>query len=126
MNEFFPKRLCWFAESGPDNYEPPQAEQKTQAEIPETRQAPETAQERPADAAKETVQKALARDQKNDREISKLPGENATEGALKIKLVREPATAAYIEQTDHQDLRNQFIALQNATRGGVQEALKAV
>lgn|SRR5690606_9703789 len=125
MNEFFPKRLCWFAaEGGPDHYEP-QAEQKTQIETSELQQALETRRETPEEYSAETVRKVLERDGKNEREIMKLPGANATEGAIKMKLVEKPTTAAYIEQTDHQELRNQFLALQNATRNGVQEALKA-
>lgn len=126
MFEFTPKRLCWFAaEGGPDHYEPAQAEQKTQVETSELQQSPEVRQETPEENSAETIRKVLDRDGKNDRSILKLNGENTTEGAIKMKLVEKPATAAYIEQTDHQDLRNQFIALQNATKGGVQEILKA-
>jgi len=136
MNDFFPKRLCWFSEVPEGSYEAAELQQKTEPkshqelaelsnQVESSQQTPETASEAPEGVSKETAQKALERDEKNIRIISKLEGSNPTEGMIKMKLVEQPTTREYIERTDHEELKAQFLALQETTRNGVREALRA-
>ena len=136
MIHFLPKRLCWFSEVPDGAYEaaePPQkTEPKSQQElaklaqdVEQSKQTSETAQEAREDGSQEMVQKTLEREEKNVRAMAKLEGSNPTEGLIKMKLVEKPPTAAYLQQTDRPELRDQFIALQDITRQGVREALKS-
>jgi hypothetical protein len=129
MNDFFPKRLCWFSEV-PDHSDPLEARQKTEQkntteaqQLDESQQTPETSQE--TLETEQVVKKVLERDEKNLRAVLKLEGVDPTEGAIKMKLVEEPTTTSYIEETNHQELQEQFRALQENTRRGVQDALRA-
>ncbi|MGE3278847.1 MAG: hypothetical protein AB7J40_03560 [Candidatus Altimarinota bacterium] len=136
MSLFLPKRFCWFAEVPEGSYETAEPAQKTEAkshqelaelsqQVEASQQTPETAQEAPEGASKETVKKALERDEKNVRAVAKLEGSNPTEGMIKMKLVEQPTTRAYIEKSDHKELQDQFLALQQTTKEGVREALRA-
>lgn len=123
MNEFFPKRLCWFANGETSSYEPPEPQQKAQAESTEVQQTPEASQERADDLSKRASKGALERDEKSSQAIDKLDVNDPTQANVLKLLVEHPPTREFIEKSGPEELKNQLLALRNGTLHDIQEAL---
>jgi len=96
-----------------------------QQEKVESQETADTPQEASPESNERAAEQALERNEMNEQATERLDGNEPTEGKIKLELVKDPATVAYIEQSGNQELQDQYEALAVTTQEEIDRVLES-